>query len=791
MSDSNRPVYTKTRTTKRKRPRLHGAFKGGFSAGHFNTAGSVNGWRPSDEGLDLEQNQSGENANNDDDDDSRPKAKSKSGATLSSKKGTKQRVEDFMDAEDANDWGGPSAVSKDYSHGFHKRDDANANADGGVNSAASIGEFLSGSIKLQNNGSIGKQLLHTLGWREKKDGSGDGTSYVYVPMDESEKIDTNEQNSFLASKRLKRIELKLSKHQNASIPPPKIDTYGIGYEPFQNAPEFKAHKELRKRRAEMRAIAATSTHGDKRMNVYRTSALSDLYEDAGDDDGFEMARKRGGRGEETKASESQSEGNDGEEQGDILAYETTEDFVGSKTTGGFALHDDDDDVYDNPMANIRDRKLGDDKDLSSRPRVDEGEYHTEIFEASDSDVEGDHFSHIDIDAANRTGKNQNDVFAGALSAWAAGNSSAGVTHAASKKVIAVTSDGRPPLKGFAIGGDANRTMMKRFPGPDIPVHYVAKRHLFPQAALDKLKALSSHMKLQIKSHQNKETHKGSVYPNQSGIKRDSKPMAGGSFSALSSQLKDRFTASSNTSDERNGRDAIAPLDPTKVTIARKTITWQPSPLLCKRFGVSVPRVTHVGSQVTSSATKRSESREESFFRNQVIGKLDSSRQANTNDNEKEEDVLSEEHMDIERPTMELMRSIFEPESDDDMSISDEEIDDEGEQASQVDTIQNDSRKSEDKAIAGNDEAKGGSECDGAIVKSNESDVVAKKKDRTDRRREHKYSSEDDSIKQSASSASESDGNKKRHRKRHRKDRKHRKHKRERKDDTRKRRKRDR
>ena len=93
-------------------------------------------------------------------------------------------------------------------------------------------------------------------------------------------------------------------------------------------------------------------------------------------------------------------------------------------------------------------------------------------------------------------------------------------------------------------------------------------------------------------------------------------------------------------------------------------------------------------------------------------------------------------------------------------LPDEEIDNEGEQVYRVNDIQNDSRKSEAKTIAGNAEAKGGSECDRAIVKSNESDVVAKKKDRTDKRREYTYSSEDCSKQSTWSASEESDGNKK-------------------------------
>ena len=59
MSETNnRPIYVKKqkRASKRRRQpeRLHGAFSGGFSAGHFNTVGSKNGWKPPDADADAD-----------------------------------------------------------------------------------------------------------------------------------------------------------------------------------------------------------------------------------------------------------------------------------------------------------------------------------------------------------------------------------------------------------------------------------------------------------------------------------------------------------------------------------------------------------------------------------------------------------------------------------------------------------------------------------------------------------------------------------------------------------------
>ena len=419
---------------------------------------------------------------------------------------------------------------------------------------------------------------------------------------------------------------------------------------------------MRKRRAEMRAIAATSKHGDERINVYRTSALKGI-KDSGK---FSTAKEEGGVVGVTNTRHSHKTV---DAQGDVLAYETSEDFVGSKTVGGFALHDDDDDVYDDPMGDANGKKIG--KGAETKPKIDEEEYHNEVFEASDSDGERYNFPHTENKSQN--GVNIN-IFEGALNAWATGDGNSTLGSHKTKKVAAVTSDGKPPLRGFLLGGDGVKS--KRFPGPDVPPDYAVKRHVFPSSdTLDGMKALSAKMKLQINSRKRSEIFE-SREPNLSGIRRDMRPMAGGSFAALSSSLKDRFTSSTNAND-KSGENAkiglTAPSDPTRVIIVRKTIEWQPSSLLCKRLGVNTPRVTKAGSQVSVSVpnSSNSETREQSFFREEVLGKIDKNTSSEKQRDAVDELPLSEEKLDVERPTMQFMKAIFEPDSDDGMSISDD------------------------------------------------------------------------------------------------------------------------
>lgn len=761
MSEHSRPVYipVKSRSNKRRRDeRLHGAFKGGFSAGHFNTVGSKKGWNPSSDNYDgediniatTEENQQQElQKNMESDYYSRPawRPKARSGTNLSSKKGNKkQNVEDFMDEEDANDWGGPAAIRKDYTCDFDSGvnpDCFKENDSKTISSAKSVSELLSGGPNLQGNGhgslSIGKQLLRVLGWREAKHKGKDGimTEYVYLPVEEGEH--QNQQNDvFLASKRIKRIELKLSKYKKKALPKPKMDSHGIGYDAFENAPEFKAHKEMRQRKAEMRARAASSTHGDDRMNVYRTNVLAD--EEEGSDDGYAMVKRKGQMGWNTNKED--EKGNTGTDE--VLAYETTEDFVGQTTAGGFALHDDDDDVYDDQMGN----GLGIGK-KESKVHIDKDEYHTEIFEESDSDLDTDNFEQ----ASSQPKKCQNDgnvnVFAGALGAWATGNAG-GNMESSRKKVIAVTSDGKPPLKGFTVGSDFTRNLkMQRYPGPMPPADYVPKRHKFHQTdALKKLKELSYHMKQQMMSQRRAESAKSQSNDREGGIKRDLIPMAGGSFSALADSLKNRFT-SSQTEVVLKGTDKSGPSDPTKVAIIRNTVVWQPTSLLCKRMNVNLPRSFNASNiHIQGQTGKQSQSREQSFFSKEVIGKMNPNAQW-----ARENDVyhLSGGDVDIERPTLEFMKSIFEAESDDDMSISDDDQESESEKVN-IAEIRDDSKIKVTTVEHNSDTKNETSQVDDALAIQKDPNGPKSKKER--RRRKRDDSSDEELSRDGSSSDSD-------------------------------------
>jgi hypothetical protein len=255
--------------------------------------------------------------------------------------------------------------------------------------------------------------------------------------------------------------------------------------------------------------------------------------------------------------------------------------------------------------------------------------------------------------------------------------------------MAVTSDGRQPLKGFALGSSSiGQQTMKRFPGPDVPFNFVATRHVFQMAHSEMLKQLSSYTrrnKISNECYGSKHEDEIKCSHVRADIQRDLKPLAGNAFPALSESLKDRFR---KTSDDNKGigekkPSHASPADPTKVTIIRKQQVWQPSPLLCKRMEVAVPRVSSYRPLNHEHRDKKERSTEDSFFQAEIFGKISKG-------------TLTKENFDdtdYERPTMEIMKSIFEPLSndndDDDMSISDDDGDDNHDCQDTVNDVEND------------------------------------------------------------------------------------------------------
>ena len=585
---TDRPVYIPSRK-RNKKQFFHGAFTGGFSAGHFNTVGSQQGWKPQE-----------------DEDAAR----------------REQKPEDFMDEQDHNEWGGPKSVREEYA----------------ASTTATITAIVDPMLDLVKPPSqnVGHRLLRVLGWR-------DGST-AYVPHEEKTvallKPAEKSVESLLSSRRLKKIQLQQTQ---VKLPAPKLDTCGLGYEPYQNAPEFRAHRERRRREAQERAKAVTASSAANR-NVYRLSNL--LNSDEAD---------------ETR----QLQTNEEEEDNPLVSYETEQSFVGTKTVGGFALHEDDDDVYDD---NVRASKINPD------------EYDTVVYEHT-SDAEDE-----DTTGATVTGEAFGSVFASYATSKTGDQKST---------IRGITSDGLPPLQGFVLGASSTSKISKRYPGPDIPAGFELKRHKFggdeyPGVWQDESHAARQELMEQRRSKVEEERRAKAVDTEK---ERERSPMAGAAFAGLAAAMKNRFTSGVPDTSENGGPTTIGlqqpiagdsgvpvppkPVDnvpPKSVTMQRTTMTFVPESLLCKRFHVVAPSHAKptVGTKKAMELTG-----ELAYFEREILTKvtasgLDLSREkrpvAGTESLRIREQLLVDEN-DIHedradtRPPMKVLESIFEPESE--------------------------------------------------------------------------------------------------------------------------------
>ncbi|KAJ2995145.1 hypothetical protein HDV02_001030 [Globomyces sp. JEL0801] len=161
-----------------------GAFQGGFSAGYYNTVGSKEGWTPS-------QFQSKRNAKN--------------ASSLN------QSAQDFMDEEDIMEFGDELSKKAQFeSFGFTQTEFQRKS--GGTIPSSSSQDGIS-----FNSNPIGWTLMKKLGWKE---GAPIGKRQISVTIQNPKLVfskDTTINNS--------------------------IDTFGLGYDPHKDAPEFSQKKE--------------------------------------------------------------------------------------------------------------------------------------------------------------------------------------------------------------------------------------------------------------------------------------------------------------------------------------------------------------------------------------------------------------------------------------------------------------------------------------------------------------------------------------------------------------------
>eukprot|EP00536_Pseudo-nitzschia_multiseries_P017078 jgi/Psemu1/223681/e_gw1.1369.2.1 len=667
-SAKRQPPFQKRQ--KQIQPRFHGAFTGGFSAGHFNTVGTKEGWTPSETKI------------------------------------RDQKLEDFMDEEDHADWGGPTRLREAYE----------PKAAVATTASYPTGSLLPLQSMLEvSHETVGPRLLRRLGWREGGTAIVREQEHTALGMTQSSATVTGDKETddidlakvHLSKRRLRKIKLQSSRI--TKLPPPKLDQCGLGFEPYKDAPEFQRYREQRRQQAKERASYDTSTKG---RNVYRLADIAGASGSDGGDGAAELSRPR--PREQTTANAGNS---------DYLSYETAEDFVGKRSAAGFALRDDEDDAYDEERTPNNRRGGG----------IEVGEeYNTEVYEHIDSDDDDDdnYNEHTASSLLPATG-DAGDVFAAWAGADPSRKGKEAEASAGSKSTMpgSKPSDGRTRALGGFVVGDSIDTSKKRYAGPDIPRNYTIQRHKFGEHETPYvLEAISNAVRLQQKEERTFRVQQQQVqHQAQQRSATSDRPLTK-NFTSLADAMKSRFTSESSAKQGSSTTESTtafpaglhlpnpvqAKTDSTgsvaagasrsananakhasEIAIQRTVRSFVPNPLVCKRFRVPMPSSARLSNALVAADSATTKNKESIYFEREILQKA--REQAQTNNTQasrseaaaaKDSDALEvdasatqdtnrdddpEDHRTgIDRPSIERLRSIFDASSEEFSSSEDED-----------------------------------------------------------------------------------------------------------------------
>jgi len=576
MEDRPRFIPKRKRNYKQQQQqqqeRFHGAFTGGFSAGYYNTVGSKEGWKPrsssrrrssstatgtgtgtgttlvattaNDETNTTNEHDDDNNTykynydTTDDERDIEARSFSPVPSTQSiSRTQQQQRLEDFMDEQDYEEWGGPTNVKQEYNNknvssaGLGSSVSAGGGGGGGGdrNSSKSSNDLLAAKIMIQIEppSNVGMRLLRVLGWRPDTNTNNNnsnnnsnnpmGGGFAYVPTTTTSTTTTTTNNSTTMDKKKKQIRKIKLQQQRVKIPPPKLDTCGLGYEPYQNAPEFLAMKQQRAKAAAAAAskrrkqtTTTTTAAAARRSNNNDVYCIDTILD--GSKKNKQILQNNDNNDHDTNNNDDDdTDDDDDDDDAYYGSYETVQDFIGTKSVGGFALREDDDQVYDDENNNNNNNSnhngitanhgtsgflsiqsisaknntttttaaadaaavsQSSQQHQQSKRKLDTDLYNTEIVEfSSDEDNDGTehlHLGHNNNHNMSRRRKHQNNtnVIGSVLSNFANtknsinkdnNNTTTDEKHHSSTRFIAtgVTADGLPPLSGFVLGGSNN------------------------------------------------------------------------------------------------------------------------------------------------------------------------------------------------------------------------------------------------------------------------------------------------------------------------------------------------
>ncbi|OUM60797.1 hypothetical protein PIROE2DRAFT_13352 [Piromyces sp. E2] len=193
------PLWKQEVRDEKGRKRLHGAFKGGFSAGYFNTVGSKEGWTPT-----------------------------QFVSSRSNRQKVSYKPEDFMDEEDLEDFNESKRLSATANYDANAgqeelkaRKQAILNSEENRNSIfGGLTEKILDDIIIPNTEPIGIKLLKSMGWRE---GQGIGARVHRKDAD-----DIYAEKYLFAPKDVAMVSFNQ-----------KTNLFGLGFDPYKNAPEFR------------------------------------------------------------------------------------------------------------------------------------------------------------------------------------------------------------------------------------------------------------------------------------------------------------------------------------------------------------------------------------------------------------------------------------------------------------------------------------------------------------------------------------------------------------------------
>ncbi|CAL9111964.1 unnamed protein product [Musa acuminata var. zebrina] len=270
------PLWKQEVRDEEGRRRFHGAFTGGFSAGYYNTVGSKEGWTP--------QTFSSSRKN-------RAEVK-------------QQSIYNFLDEDDLKGMGGQALeTSMQFdTFGFTAAEFARKEVEKDqLKRPSAIPGPVPDEIVIPASNSIGVKLLLKMGWRHGHSIKDTHSDSLYEARREARKaflaFSGNEggaktakegSHAWDSEEYAERVNngLYTSKSMPEYVLQPKQDLYGLGYDPYKHAPEFRDKKRLRESKRKNHGIKSSvrgnllSSNSGKYAPGFGIGALEELdFED--------------------------------------------------------------------------------------------------------------------------------------------------------------------------------------------------------------------------------------------------------------------------------------------------------------------------------------------------------------------------------------------------------------------------------------------------------------------------------------------------------------------------------